>query len=241
MMVSETLVAALLLGLMGAGHCIGMCGGLAAGLAFANGGKSAFFRFGILLSYNIGRVFSYALIGALFAFVFGGVDQLSPLPVLRLISGILLIGMGLYLADWWRGLTRLEALGGHVWKYLAPLGKKLMPVTRLDTALLLGAIWGWLPCGLVYSVLALAAVQTDPVSGAMVMAAFGLGTLPAILFGGLASAWVKRYLQNKILRVGFGIVFIAYGVYTLAPVVTMFLIALGVMEPASDHSMHHHH
>ncbi len=240
-MVSEAMVAALILGLMGAGHCIGMCGGLAAGLAFANGGKSRLYRLAILLSYNLGRVFSYALIGALFAFIFGGVDKLTPLPILRLISGLLLIGMGFYLADWWKGLTRLEAAGGYIWKYLSPQAKRLMPVTRIDTALLLGAIWGWLPCGMVYSALAYATVQADAYKGAMVMASFGLGTIPAILAGGLASGWIKQSMQNRLLRAGFGIVFIGYGIYTLIPVVKMLLLSLGILEPTAGPDMHHHH
>jgi len=238
-MTNEALAGALVLGLMGAGHCLGMCGGVAAALAFAAEGRRAK-RYAILLAYNIGRIFSYALAGAAFAYVFGSLDTLTPMPILRVASGLLLIAMGLYLADWWRGLTRLEALGARLWVYLAPLAKRLMPVKRVDSALLLGLIWGWLPCGLVYSVLALAAAQGHPLAGASVMAAFGLGTLPAVFLGGLASEWVKSSLQKRWLRTIFALAFIVYGGYTLIPVTKMVLVNAGIMQPSPQSHMHHH-
>ncbi|WP_075185798.1 sulfite exporter TauE/SafE family protein [Teredinibacter haidensis] len=238
---SETFIAAFVLGLMGAGHCLGMCGGLAAALAFANQGKSKFHRFAILLSYNIGRIFSYGLIGWIFGFIFSNVDQLSPVPVLRAVSGVLLIAMGFYLADWWKVLTRLERLGSLLWRWISPLGRRLMPVTNTVTALFLGLLWGWLPCGLVYSVLALAAAQGEALAGAGVMVAFGLGTVPAVLAGGLASNYIKTAISNVWVRRLFGIGFIVYGIVTLLPVIKLLLVASGVLAASEQGMMHHHH
>lgn len=228
----EAVGAAFMLGLMGAGHCLGMCGGVAAALAFANQAQGKIYSFLVLLTYNLGRILSYAVIGGVAALLAGFVDELTPIPLLRTLSGILLIGMGLYLGDWWKILVRLEKLGGGLWRIVSPLGKKLMPVENLRSALLLGLIWGWLPCGLVYSALVYAAGQGSIAGGGLVMLAFGVGTLPAVFAGGLAGDLVKKLISHIFVRRVFGLGFIAYGVYTLVPVGKMLLIALGVIEPA---------
>lgn len=235
----DSLSAAFVLGVMGAGHCLGMCGGIAAALGFANQGAGRVRRLLVLLGYNLGRISSYALMGLIVAAVFGGVDKLTPLPVLRALSGLLLIGMGLYLAGWWKVLTKLEALGSRLWRHIAPFGQRLMPVETPFKAVLLGVVWGWLPCGLVYSVLALAASQPNPVEGALVMAAFGLGTLPAVVGGSLASEFIKRVAGNRWVSGLFGLAFIVYGLLTLQPVVVMLLASIGVIDQPMSH-MHHH-
>lgn len=235
----DSLSAAFVLGVMGAGHCLGMCGGIAAALGFANQGVGRFRHAGILLGYNLGRISSYTLMGLIFAALFGGIDKLTPLPILRALSGFLLIGMGLYLAGWWKILTKLEALGSRLWRYIAPFGQRLMPVETPFKAVLLGAVWGWLPCGLVYSVLVLAASQPNPIEGGLVMTAFGFGTLPAVLAGSLASEFVKRVARNRWVSGLFGLAFIGYGLVTLQPVVTMLLSAMGVIDQPMM-PMHHH-
>jgi len=239
MMTMDALIPAFLLGLMGAGHCLGMCGGVAAALSFANTGRSKQHQLFILLMYNVGRILSYGFLGALFAFLLGGVEKLSPVPILRVVSGLLLVAMGLYLADWWRVLSRLEALGAGLWKFISPIASRLMPARNLRSALMLGLLWGWLPCGLVYSVLSYASAQGEILSGALVMIAFGVGTLPAVLAGGLASKFVNTLVSKRWLRVVFGIGFIGYGLVTLVPVVTLALVALGVSD-APMNVMHHH-
>jgi len=236
----DSLSAAFVLGILGAGHCLGMCGGIAAALGFAVKDASKWKRYSILLGYNAGRIFSYGLMGLLFALVFGGVDKLTPVPVLRVMSGLLLIGMGLYLAGWWKVLTKLEALGARFWRLIAPIGQRLMPVESPGKAVLLGVIWGWLPCGLVYSVLALAAAQTSPTTGALVMVAFGLGTLPAVLAGGLASDVIKRVASMRSLSITFGLAFIVYGLVTLYPVAKMAVTVMSGEGSQMNH-MHHHH
>lgn len=211
----EVLLSALLLGLLGAGHCLGMCGGFAAALAYAIPSEKFARRFALLLAYNLGRIGSYALLGALVA---AGQNALfdTGFPLARTIAGLLLIATGLYQAGWWMGITALERGGQKIWRYIQPISQKLLPVYTLPKALLLGAFWGWLPCGLVYSVLALAATQASAGHGALTMAAFGAGTLPAVFAGGLAASWVRKWLARRWFKMGLALCFMVFGVWTIA-------------------------
>lgn len=209
-----SVLAMFVIGLMGAGHCVGMCGGIVAALGFAAEQNSA--RWPILCSYNLGRITSYAVAGALVGLLgLFGREFLSLGPWLRAFAGILLILMGLYLADWWRLLSWLERAGQHLWRRLQPLGKGLFQVRTASRAFLFGMIWGWLPCGLVYSALAFAAATAEPLSSALAMAAFGFGTLPAMLAGGVFSSQLKRWLQGRVLRTVMALALILFGAWTL--------------------------
>ncbi|WP_347331267.1 sulfite exporter TauE/SafE family protein [Marinimicrobium locisalis] len=211
-------LAALTLGLFSGAHCIGMCGGIMGALSVAIPAEARGRRWLLLLGYNLGRVSSYTLLGTLAG---GLAGEFSPLaPVLRLIAGLLLVAMGLYLANWWRGLVWLEKGGRVFWRYLQPLGRHLMPVTRLPQALMLGALWGWLPCGLVYTALAYALAQGGALAGGGVMLAFGLGTLPAVLAAGAAAHTLTRYLQKPSLRRLLALLIIGFGLWTLWPAVS---------------------
>lgn len=205
----------LIMGLVSSAHCIGMCGGIMGALTMAIPAQAKTARWMILVAYNLGRISSYMVMGVLvglfaeqFAALGGGV-------ILRVLAGTLLIAMGLYLADWWRGLTKLETVGRYLWIYIQPLGKRLMPVNNLPQALLLGALWGWLPCGLVYAALALAMTQPAPLLAGTAMLAFGLGTLPAVLAAGIAAHQLTRIMQQRRVRVGLAIIIMAFGVWTI--------------------------
>lgn len=200
------------IGLLGAGHCVGMCGGIASALGFA--GDNGATRW--VVAYNFGRICSYAVAGGLVASVGAvGANYLAAGPVLRGIAGFLLIGMGCYVAGWWRGLTWLEKGGRVLWRRLQPLGQKVLPVRSTSAAVMLGLVWGWLPCGLVYTALAFAATAASPVAGMAQMAAFGAGTLPAILLAGFASGKLGRRLQSVGFRRVFAVLLVVYGVWTL--------------------------
>ena len=173
-------------------------------------------RLRILLSYNIGRISSYTLIGALAGGLGYQLAGAGGVSVLRVIAALLLIAMGLYLAGWWRGLTYLEKAGGVLWRRLQPLSKALMPVRNARSAVLLGAVWGWLPCGLVYTAVAYALAQADGLAAAGVMLAFGLGTLPAVLMGGLMAERTKALLARRDFRLTMALIIIAFGLWTLA-------------------------
>ncbi len=215
-----TLTSAFIIGLLGGAHCIGMCGGIMNALSFALPERQHKPRSTLptLLLYNSGRIFSYAVAGALI----GGLGTLLQGPAgilgpgLRIFAGLMLIAMGLYLAGWWRGLVHLERLGGHVWQYLQPLGNRLMPVTRPSQALLLGALWGWLPCGLTYSTLTLAAATGSWHQAALVMASFGLGTLPVMLASGVFAHRLKGWIQQKRVRGIAAMLVIGFGIWTIA-------------------------
>jgi len=203
------------LGLVSSAHCIGMCGGIMGALTMAIPADARAQRWIILVAYNLGRITSYTLMGLLAGFFAEQFAALGGGVILRILAGVLLIVMGLYLADWWRGLTKLEAIGRYLWVYIQPLGKGLMPVNTLPKALLLGALWGWLPCGLVYAALAMAMTQPAPLLAAGAMFAFGLGTLPAVLAAGFVAQQLARILQRPQVRWVLALVIIMFGLWTI--------------------------
>ncbi|WP_172147403.1 sulfite exporter TauE/SafE family protein [Pseudomonas tumuqii] len=209
------LLSALILGLLGGGHCLGMCGGLMSALTLAIPAEQRAQRLQLLLAYNFGRIFSYALAGLLLGLAGWALASSPAAMLLRVVAALLLIAMGLYLAGWWSGLTRIEALGRGLWRYIQPLTRRFMPVTSLPRALLLGGLWGWLPCGLVYSTLLWAASQGDALDSAALMLAFGIGTLPVLLATGMAAERVTALLRKQGVRMAGGLLVILFGLWTL--------------------------
>jgi len=198
--------------------CGGIVGALTAGLPAQQQGRAL----GALpyhLAYNLGRILSYVVAGA----VLGGVGFASTrlLPVqsvqtmLQGFAGVFMIALGLYLGGWWMGLARLEQSGAVVWRKLEPVGRRLLPVRSPAAALGVGAVWGWLPCGLVYSVLIMALTAGGPLQGALLMLSFGLGTLPTLLGSGLLASKLSTYLRLPWVRSSAGILVFLFGAVTL--------------------------
>ncbi|WP_394425365.1 sulfite exporter TauE/SafE family protein [Vreelandella stevensii] len=212
------LLAAWVFGLMGGAHCIGMCGGIMSALTFAvpPSMRHPARLGGLLMSYNLGRILSYMVAGALVA-ALGTLVALSPAAGvgLQVVAAVMLILMALYIANWWKGLLRVEAVGRYLWRYLEPLGRRLMPVVHLPQAFALGAIWGWLPCGLVYSMLAWSLATADPQQGALLMGAFGLGTLPALLATGLAARQMGQLIRHPATRTVAALTIIGFALWQL--------------------------
>ncbi|MGE8439717.1 MAG: sulfite exporter TauE/SafE family protein [Pseudomonas palmensis] len=209
------LSSALILGLLGGGHCLGMCGGLMGALTLAIPKAQRSRRFQLLLAYNLGRILSYAAAGLLLGLA-GWAVAGGPLATgMRVLAALLLISMGLYLAGWWSGLTRIESLGRGLWRHIQPVANRLLPVSSLPRALLLGALWGWLPCGLVYSTLLWAASQGNATHSALLMLAFGLGTWPVLLATGLAAERTSALLRKRGVRGTGGLLVILFGLWTL--------------------------
>ena len=211
------LLTALALGLLGGGHCIGMCGGLMGALTLA---IPAEHRHGwrlwrVLIGYNIGRISSYTAAGALLGSLGWLARDAGLGPALRVVAGLLMIAMGLYLANWWSGLTRIEAVGRGLWKYLQPVARRLMPVSHMPQAIALGAVWGWLPCGLVYSTLIWASSQGSAPLSAGLMLAFGLGTLPTLLATGMAAQKMLSLLRKRPVRITAAVLIILFGIWTI--------------------------
>jgi sulfite exporter TauE/SafE len=209
------LISAVVLGLLGGGHCLGMCGGLMGALTMAIPLEQRGRRLQLLLAYNLGRIFSYTCAGLLLGLGGWALANSPAAMLLRIVAGLLLICMGLYLAGWWSGLTRIEALGRGLWRHIQPLASRLLPVTSLPRALLLGALWGWLPCGLVYSTLLWAASQGSAIDSALLMLAFGLGTLPVLIASGLAAQRLNQLLRQRSVRMAGGLLVIVFGLWTL--------------------------
>ncbi|WP_060499655.1 sulfite exporter TauE/SafE family protein [Pseudomonas sp. NBRC 111133] len=207
--------SALVLGLLGGGHCLGMCGGLMGALTLAIPPEQRGRRLRLLLAYNLGRITSYACAGLLLGLAGWAVASSPAALALRALAALLLIAMGLYLAGWWSGLTRIEALGRGLWRHIQPVASRLLPVSSLPRALLLGALWGWLPCGLVYSTLLWAASQGNAGYSAALMLAFGVGTWPVLLATGLAAERVNALLRRRSVRVAGGVLVMLFGVWTL--------------------------
>jgi len=217
-----TLVSAFLIGLLGSTHCIGMCGGIMGALTL--GLEDRIRRvplrlFPYLAAYNLGRIASYALAGALLGLIGAQFMRAAPPEQARLVSKIIsggfMIALGLYLTGWWPGLRALERLGGKLWTRLEPYGRRFLPVNHPLKALALGLVWGWLPCGLVYSALAWSLASGDALRGAELMLAFGLGTLPMLLAMGAAARWLGGVVRLPWVRRGAGILILLFGAYTL--------------------------
>jgi len=198
------------LGLAGAGHCLGMCGGIAAAL---NLGKKK--NPSITIAYHLGRILSYTLLGALLGFAAGKVEIQAWTIGLRYVAGFLLVGMGLYVASWWRGMARLERLGAHLWQPVQKFSSQFLPVQHPGQALGLGLCWGLMPCGLIYSSLAWAATAQNTWHSALIMLCFGLGTLPAMLATSFGAGNVQQFLRRRGLKVVIALFLIASGVWTL--------------------------
>ncbi|BDM21771.1 sulfite exporter TauE/SafE family protein [Pseudomonas sp. NPDC089428] len=207
--------SALVLGLLGGGHCLGMCGGLMGALTLAIPPEQRGRRLRLLMAYNLGRILSYACAGLLLGLAGWALANSPAAMALRVVAALLLIAMGLYLAGWWSGLTRVEALGRGLWRHIQPVASRLMPVSSMPRALLLGALWGWLPCGLVYSTLLWAASQGNAGYSAALMLAFGLGTWPILLATGLAAERVNALLRRRSVRMAGGVLVILFGIWTL--------------------------
>jgi sulfite exporter TauE/SafE len=114
-------------------------------------------------------------------------------------------------------------LGGRFWQKLQPLARRLLPVKHLPGALALGALWGFIPCGMVYAALAASLAAGGAIEGGALMLAFGLGTLPALTAVGLVASGLSRWLQNIWLKRLAGIaiavlaVWMLFHQYTKAP------------------------
>ena len=211
-----TLIAAFVTGLLGSVHCVGMCGGIVGTLCM--GIKSPRRPPPFLLFYNIGRLSSYVLAGLLVASLGAITDDIFNQNAQQIgawLSGLFMILLGLYIAGWWQFLSIFEKAGSHFWRHLQPYGNKLLPVSNYPQAFMLGALWGWLPCGMVYAMLVFALSSQDTVQGGLIMLAFGVGTLPTLLLLGTAATKLRNFIHQPIVRQTAGALIILFGIYNL--------------------------
>lgn len=216
------LITAIMVGFLGGVHCLGMCGGVVGALTFSLGKEVQQSWWRMLpyqFSYNLGRITSYVIIGAVFGFMGAMLSSLAVFmpaqQVLQVVAGLFMIALGLYLGGWWFGVVVIEKVGQGVWKRLAPYAKKMTPVSNLPQAWFYGLIWGWLPCGLVYSMLIMAMTAGSALDGGLVMLAFGLGTLPNLLFMGVFAFYFTKLSQQLWVRRLSGLGVITMGAWQL--------------------------
>lgn len=170
---------------------------------------------GFLLAYNVGRIGSYALAGAAVGAVGGGLYGALPAGghlFLQALAASLMLGIGLYLAGWFPRFAAMERVGIPLWRRLEPFGRRFLPVRHPGLALVYGAVWGWLPCGLVYSALLLTITSGGPVQGALFMATFGAGTLPAVLGAGILTRQLHRLTRVPRVRQAAGLLLVTLAV-----------------------------
>jgi sulfite exporter TauE/SafE len=239
---SIDIFSAFIIGLLGSGHCLAMCGGITTMLTSAIDKPPVLLAtqtnmqgdipvtvtsnysncsphaspLNLVFFYHFGRIGSYCLIGAIVGFTGSIAAKNIGLPIagLRLVAALFLILLGLYIGQWLFWLNRIESLGKGLWGYLSPMAKHVIPVNNRKKALGLGALWGWLPCGLVYSTLTWALASGSSLTGATIMLFFGLGTLPALIALSLGIGNMKKLLLNTIFRKVMALSLISYGIYS---------------------------
>ncbi|MCK5724910.1 MAG: sulfite exporter TauE/SafE family protein [Gammaproteobacteria bacterium] len=240
-----TFISAFFVGLFSTVHCLGMCGGIIGALTFSLPEHIRSNRWRLIpyvSAYNIGRITSYSLAGALAGGLGGNIIGLLPTYghlILQLTASILMIGIGLYLAGWFPTFVRIEHIGKPIWKKLEPISQKLIPVKSPGHAYLFGLVWGWLPCGLVYTALIWSATASSAKDGALLMLAFGAGTLPAVMIAGILTGWFTRLIRTSYIRPIIGLIII------IMALITGYLALLhSTHQPLSENNVnndHQHH
>lgn len=217
------LLAAFVIGIASSAHCLGMCGGIAGLLSSTTSNRQQLPL--VVILYNLGRLSSYTLMGALLGTLVYSLNDLAALngllTFLRILSGLLLIMLGLYIARAWFGIQKIEAIGRHVWRFIAPLANRLVPLKNPFYALPLGFLWGWLPCGLVYSMLTWSLAAGNGWQGGLIMLAFGIGTLPSMVMTTMSTGFFNRLSIPFYVRAFAGMLITLYGVYVIGDSVTM--------------------
>ena len=240
-----SLGAAFVAGIAGSGHCLGMCGGIAGALAMRRPQAAFGTKLGYALAYNLSRITSYAIAGAL-AGLLGrtllNAMDVKPLSIaFRVVAGAIMIAAAAQLMFGWRLLGPLESAGSGLWRRIAPWAGRQGQSGGLGGAIGLGLAWGWLPCGMTYSMLLLAATTASVTTGAAVMLVFGLGTLPSMVTATVAFERMARLLSSRAtLRNVAGALLLAFGLYTAGSAL-MKLRAAPPSAGAVEQHEHMHH
>ncbi len=245
------LLSALTAGLLGSLHCAGMCGGIATALGMGLKESSASGKpLVAALFYQLGRISSYVVAGLIAGSVGDILTQSDSLKFvtmyLRLFSAVFMIGLGLYLAGWFPVFSMIEKVGSPIWKKISPVSKHFLPVKYSHQAYALGFLWGWIPCGLTYSILLWSIASGGAIEGGLLMLAFGLGTLPAMMPITLGAGKVHRLVKQVAVRIVAGVLIVVAGLYMFQH--TIMKMNSGHMHPemsvnetrVKDENQHHH-
>ncbi|MCD2449070.1 sulfite exporter TauE/SafE family protein [Methylicorpusculum oleiharenae] len=221
---TSSYLVSFLMGLLSSMHCIGMCGSIIGTLTLSlkpeiRNNKTRLLPY--VLNYNLGRIFSYTIAGGLA----GAVQFLLMLPfgeaiayrLFQMLSAVIMIGAGFYIAGWFPRFAYIEKAGSRFWKLIEPYGRKLIPVKTRLQAFLFGMVWGWLPCGLIYAALALAATTGDITRSALTMLSFGIGTLPAVIGVGIMTGILTRLSRMRYFKQAVGLFMIILALFAALP------------------------
>ena len=221
---TNSYLVAFTMGLFSSLHCIGMCGSIIGTLTLSlspeiRNNKMRLLPF--VFNYNLGRVVSYTIAGGLAGII--GVLMIMPFGeihghrILQIMSALVMMSAGLYIAGWFPRFAYIEKIGTHFWKKIEPFGRKLIPVKTHTQAYLFGMVWGWLPCGLVYTALAISATAGDVSKSALTMFAFGLGTLPAVIGMGIMTGILTKLSRTPRFKQVIGLFMIALALLAAMP------------------------
>lgn len=230
------LASGALIAAAGSIHCVGMCGGISSALSFAipepqRQGRALWLWQGIL---GLGRITTYTLLGLLAGALGQQLLDRLPGPAMAVglgLSGILMLLLSLHLAGKGGLLTRLEGIGQGVWRRLQPLTRKLLPLDHPLKAFSLGMLWGFLPCGLVYTALALAATSGNALYGAAIMAVFGAITVVPVATTGVVASQLQGFRGPRARKVAVLLTFV---------LALVFLVMAWQMANGGGHAMHQH-
>lgn len=232
------IVAAFMMGFLGSPHCLGMCGGLVTAFGLSMQGVSSGKKRALIAVYHLGRLLSYAMLGIIAGLI--GTAVLEPfmtsnhLP--RILLGLVLMFIGVAMLGV-PVLGKLEKIGMRFWQGLAPLRQKIFPLTTLPRALTAGLLWGYLPCGLVYGALLMAVVGHDVVTGAVLMLAFGLGTVPMLVATQEMVGWLHQQIGRLRLRQLNGAIMVLSGLAVIVVPMAMH----GMLHGGHHHGHDHNH
>ena len=225
MTLGVALLTGFLAGLFGSPHCVAMCGGV---MAVLHGqiprGKDL-----LAAGFHAGRITSYIILGLIvtaFGMLPGQLFPAEAVPAMRIALGLVLILIAIYVALPGRVRDFAGDLAAPLTRKVMPLLGRMLPADNWNKALGLGLLWGLLPCGLLYTILATAWLLADPVATLAMVLGFGLGTLPLLLGGGLGMLRLRSRIQKPAFRS------MAAGMLAL----TGLLVALG---PWLAHSINH--
>ncbi|MDD2724257.1 MAG: sulfite exporter TauE/SafE family protein [Methylovulum sp.] len=231
-------LVAFVMGLVSSLHCIGMCGSIIGTLTLSlspeiRHKKALLLPF--VFNYNFGRITSYTIAGALAGVIQSlatmQMGELHGHRLLQILSALIMAGAGLYIAGWFPRFAYIEKAGMHFWKKIEPYGRKLIPVKTRTQAYLFGMVWGWLPCGLVYAALALAATAGDVSKSALTMLAFGLGTLPAVMGVGIMTGILTRLSRMQRFKQAIGLFMIILALLAALP----WLNPMAIINHSANH------
>lgn len=205
----DLILTALIMGFLGSGHCVAMCGSLSMALGFSIPKEKSFISYSILIS--IGRIFGYALIGLVVNLLTQSIITVTDGGILYLsiLSSILMIGIGLHVANINSVVLKTELIGVWVSPIIEPIKKRLLPIDNSLKCLLYGLFWGFLPCGLVYTAISLAITAPNPIYGSLVMLSFGVGTLPTLVGLTAFNSKLNSILEHSYVRLILGVMIIS--------------------------------